>query len=119
MEFKYEGSTSYSYADDLPCAINLYIVLSVIGSILATPLVLVCCIPTIISLKKVMVTLCMWDTVAVLPTSIDKKSWIYEENPGKCIGIKAYDTIVYSILSHIISAEHHTVKQHFSAYCIV
>ena len=44
---------TYYYADDLPYAAKLYTVLSVFGSILSTPLVLLCCIPTIKSIKKV------------------------------------------------------------------
>ena len=43
----------YYYADDLPCAAIMYTFLSVIGSIIATPLILLCCIPTIKSIKKV------------------------------------------------------------------
>ena len=52
IDFKY-GTTHYYYADDLPCAAKLYTFLSVIGSIIATPLILLCCIPTIKSIKKV------------------------------------------------------------------
>ena len=43
----------YYYADDLPYAAKLYTVLSVIGSIIATPAILLFCIPTIKSIKKV------------------------------------------------------------------
>ena len=49
----YGGPTRYYYADNLSFVAKLYTVLSVIGSILSTPLVLLCCIPTIISIKKV------------------------------------------------------------------
>ena len=43
----------FYYADDLPWAIKLYTVLSVVASILSTPLVLLCCLPTIASIKRV------------------------------------------------------------------
>jgi hypothetical protein len=47
------GRTYYYYADELPGAFKLYTVLSVIGSIIATPLILLCCIPNLKSIKKV------------------------------------------------------------------
>ena len=46
-------SPYYYYADDLPYAAKLYTVLTILGSILSTPLILICCIPTINSIKKV------------------------------------------------------------------
>ena len=52
VDYKY-GTTHYYYADDLPGAAKLYTFLSVIGSITATPLILLCCIPTVKSIKKV------------------------------------------------------------------
>ena len=52
-DFMY-GATGAYYADDLPCAAKMYTVLSVIGSIIATPFILLCCIPTVKSIKKVM-----------------------------------------------------------------
>lgn len=47
------GAPYYYYADDLPFAAKLYKFLSVIGSILSTPIILLCCLPTIESIKKV------------------------------------------------------------------
>ena len=47
------GTTHYYYADELPCEAKMYTVLSVIGSIIATPLILLCCIPNLKSIKKV------------------------------------------------------------------
>jgi hypothetical protein len=47
------GTTTYYYADELPCEVKLYTVLSVIGSIIATPLILLCCIPNLKSIKRV------------------------------------------------------------------
>ena len=41
------------YADELPCEAKMYTVLSVIGSIVATPLILLFCIPNLKSIKKV------------------------------------------------------------------
>jgi hypothetical protein len=53
LEYGYDGQIHYHYADELPCAFKLYTVLSVIGSIIATPLILLCCIPNLKSIKKV------------------------------------------------------------------
>jgi hypothetical protein len=47
------GIPYYYYADELPCEAKMYRVLSVIGSIIATPLILLCCIPNLKSIKKV------------------------------------------------------------------
>jgi len=47
------GVITYYYADQLPFAAKLYTVLSVLGSILSTPIVLLCWLPTIRSIKKV------------------------------------------------------------------
>ena len=47
------GIARHYYADGLPGAAKLYTVLSVLGSITATPLILLCCIPTVKSIKKV------------------------------------------------------------------
>lgn len=47
------GVPTYYYADSLPFAAKLYTFLSVIGSILSTPIILLCCLPTIKSIKKV------------------------------------------------------------------
>lgn len=42
----------YYYADRVPCEIKVYTVLSVLACILATPIALLCCIPTVLSLKR-------------------------------------------------------------------
>ena len=47
------SSTINYYADELPCEAKMYTVLSVIGSIIATPLILLFCIPNLKSIKKV------------------------------------------------------------------
>ena len=52
--YHYSSPQGYFYYDDeLPCAVKLYTALSVVASIISTPLVLLCCLPTIASLKKV------------------------------------------------------------------
>ena len=43
----------YTYADQLPCMIQASIICTVIFSILATPVTLLCCIPQILSMKVV------------------------------------------------------------------
>ena len=48
-----ESEDYFYYADNLPWAAKLYTVLSVVASIVATPLVLLCYLPTIASIKKV------------------------------------------------------------------
>ena len=47
------GVITYYYADQLTFDAKLYTVLSVLGSILSTPIVLLCWLPTIRSIKKV------------------------------------------------------------------
>ena len=45
--------TEYYYADRLPCEIKVFRVLAVLACILATPIALLCCVPAVLSLKKV------------------------------------------------------------------
>ena len=59
---------SYYYADDLPFAAKLFTVLTVLGSIFSTPIILFCCIPNIRSIKKVCNCDCVYQTVG---------SWVY------------------------------------------
>ena len=55
MKFTYPDGRppSYYYTDGLPGAAKLYKVLTVIGCILSTPVILLCCLPNLKSIKKV------------------------------------------------------------------
>ena len=48
----------YSYADQLPTCIRAAIISTVIFSILTTPIILLCCIPMIMKMKKVSSFIC-------------------------------------------------------------
>lgn len=55
--YNYNTCSRHSYyADEVPSEIKLYKVLTTVGCIFATPINLLCCIPTIRSLEKVCIT---------------------------------------------------------------